>query len=442
MGIRVVITGYVFLAVLFLAWPTYRTFLRIEIDVNESWNAYFADAAMGQFPLYPPRDQFITNNYPPLSFYLVGTLGKLSGDSILAGRLLSLAAVLIIGVGTYFSLKELSTDSLSALIGACFFIVTLGRFFTSYVGMNDPQLLAQAVMTWGFVLFLRSQRLQRAVYPAIAVMVLAGFIKHNLIVIPIACLITVGRQRPRVMLQSTLFAGALIALGFLICYFTYGSDFFANLFCPRVSSWRTAFTSIGHLQWVAVGLVFWCFTGNVLRNDPAIQLVNRLILLGITSFLLQKTGDGVSYNAQFELVFAVALGVGLTFSRAEPLSQKGRFTPGAIRLSLVLAITLRLLASGRMEPARLFYDRNFHAEIALREQVMQQTIDRIRLIPNALGQTTNACYYARLPFVFDSFSTSQRVQKGQLTAEAVKSWLENPPRVVVFEDPLVRWSRR
>ena len=78
------------------AWPVYRAFLNVEIQNNEGWNAYFADAAMAKVPLYPSPDQLITNNYPPLSFYLVGSVGRLVGDSLLAGRLLSLVAVIAI----------------------------------------------------------------------------------------------------------------------------------------------------------------------------------------------------------------------------------------------------------------------------------------------------------------------------------------------------------
>jgi hypothetical protein len=78
------------IAVLSALWPSYRAFLDIEVDENEGWAAYHADAAMGRSALYPSRDQLITNNYPPLSFYIVGALGRLIGDTVLAGRLLSL----------------------------------------------------------------------------------------------------------------------------------------------------------------------------------------------------------------------------------------------------------------------------------------------------------------------------------------------------------------
>jgi hypothetical protein len=42
------------------AWPVYRAFLNVEIENNEGWNGYFADAAMGKMPLYPSADQLIT----------------------------------------------------------------------------------------------------------------------------------------------------------------------------------------------------------------------------------------------------------------------------------------------------------------------------------------------------------------------------------------------
>ena len=81
------------LAALFLVWPVWRAFLPLEIWGNEGWNAYHADAAMRGAQLYPPPDGLVANNYPPLSFYIIGAIGRLIGDPILAGRLLSLVAV-------------------------------------------------------------------------------------------------------------------------------------------------------------------------------------------------------------------------------------------------------------------------------------------------------------------------------------------------------------
>src|SRR5215470_4394820 len=121
------------------AWPVFRAFLNVEIENNEGWNAYFADAAMGKMPLYPSADQLITNNYPPLSYYIVGLAGRLVGDPVLAGRLLSLVAVVVIATAIAFSVRRLGGTKAAAAVSAAFFVATISRFFMSYVGMNEPQ---------------------------------------------------------------------------------------------------------------------------------------------------------------------------------------------------------------------------------------------------------------------------------------------------------------
>src|ERR1700712_1766711 len=67
--------------------------LHVPRDPNEGWNAYLAHAAMTGAPLYPQG--LMVNNYPPLSFYVVGALGSLTGDPIMAGRLLSAVGFLV-----------------------------------------------------------------------------------------------------------------------------------------------------------------------------------------------------------------------------------------------------------------------------------------------------------------------------------------------------------
>ena len=78
------------LACLFLVWPVWRASLPLEIWGNEGWNAYHADQAMRGSGLYPPPDGLVANNYPPLSYYLIGWLGKLFGDPLYVGRAVSI----------------------------------------------------------------------------------------------------------------------------------------------------------------------------------------------------------------------------------------------------------------------------------------------------------------------------------------------------------------
>ena len=210
-------------------WPAYRAFVNVEIDYNEGWNAYFADAAMGRMPLYPSRDRLITNNYPPLSFYIVGGLGRLIGDPVLAGRLLSLGAVAVIAVAVALAIGRLGGNRTAMCVGALYFVATISRFFTGYVGMNDPHLLAQAVMTLGFVAFLRARTRDRGYAVAIVVMIVAGFIKHNLFAVPLTSMVWLGFYRRAQFVKCGLLAVCVIGAGFTLCFAAFGVDFFADL---------------------------------------------------------------------------------------------------------------------------------------------------------------------------------------------------------------------
>ena len=124
-----IISGTLFflscIAFLAFVWPCYRSFLSIMVNTNEGWNAFFADAAMGKMALYPSVDKLITNNYPPLSFYIVGGLGQIVGDAILAGRLLSLVAILIITFSIGKIIRQFGGSLQAAVVGGSYFLAMM-----------------------------------------------------------------------------------------------------------------------------------------------------------------------------------------------------------------------------------------------------------------------------------------------------------------------------
>src|SRR5215470_11863386 len=206
------------------AWPVFRAFLNVEIENNEGWNAYFADAAMGKMPLYPSADQLITNNYPPLSFYVVGLVGRLLGDPVLAGRLLSLIAVIAIAIAISLSVRQLGGSGVAARISAAFFVATMSRFFISYVGMNEPQLLGEAIMAFAFLAFLIARSNDRGYVWPVLVMAFAGFVKHNIIAMPLTAFAWLGMNRRREALKCLCAAIVVIVAGIAICYVSFGRD--------------------------------------------------------------------------------------------------------------------------------------------------------------------------------------------------------------------------
>ena len=237
------------------AWPVYRAFLNVEIENNEGWNAYFADAAMGKMPLYPSADQLISNNYPPLSFCIVGLVGRLVGDPVLAGRLLSLVAVVAIATSIALSVRRLDGSGVAARISAAFFVATMSRFFMPYVGMNEPQLLSEAIMTFGFLGFLIARSNDRGYVWPVLVMALAGFVKHNIIAMPLTAFLWLGLHRRREAVKCFCVAAIAIMTGTAICYALFGRNFFLNILSPRHYSLKRAFRILGELEWVSVGLL-------------------------------------------------------------------------------------------------------------------------------------------------------------------------------------------
>jgi hypothetical protein len=423
------------------AWTVYRAFLNVEIENNEGWNAYFADAAMGKMPLYPSADQLITNNYPPLSFYIVGLVGRFIGDPVLAGRLLSLVGVVAIAAAIALSVRQLGGSGAAARISAAFFVATMSRFFMPYVGMNEPQLLSEAIMVFGFLWFLTARLNDRGYIGPVLVMALAGFVKHNIIAMPLTAFLWLGLHRRHEAVKCFCVAAIAIMTGVAICYALFGENFFLNILTPRQYSLKRALRVFEELEWVSIGLVICLYNIWARWRDTHVRLCSCLIAVAFGSYFLQKSGAGVDINAQFDLVIAVAMGVGLAFTQL-PLWPITRWLGSEqAQAILLLAVCVRLLASKQLQPVRLIFDSSFRNEIAMRERAMTDSIQRVRRIPGDVtcGRDMLVTYRAGKPFVVDAFNAQQRILVGALPKDAITARVAAGTLTIVDVDPRVRW---
>ena len=69
-----------------LAASAYDRTLYLSHSYNEGWNAFLDAAAANGDPIYFAPDAPFTNNYPPLSFYIVGLIARIAGDALFVGR--------------------------------------------------------------------------------------------------------------------------------------------------------------------------------------------------------------------------------------------------------------------------------------------------------------------------------------------------------------------
>jgi hypothetical protein len=425
------------------AWPVYRAFLNIEIENNEGWNAYFADAAMGKMPLYPSANQLITNNYPPLSFYIVGLVGRLVGDPVLAGRLLSLIAMVAIATAIALSVRRLGGSRVAARISAAFFVATISRFYISYAGMNEPQLLSEAIMAFGFLGFLIARSNDRGYVWPILVMAFAGFIKHNVIAMPLTAFLWLGLHRRREAVKCFCVATIAVITGIAICYALFGRNFFLNILSPRQYSFKWELSSLRDLEGVSVALLACVYNAWARRRDASVRLCSCLIGIALGSNFLQRTGAGVDINAQFDLIIAVAMGLGLAFTQISLWPVARPLRSGQAQAILLLVVCVRLLASKQLQPVRLVFDHSFKNEIAMREQAMTDSVERVRRIPGDVtcGKYLLVCYRAGKPLVVDTFNAEQRILAGALPKDAITARVAAGTLTIVEVDQHARWSQ-
>jgi hypothetical protein len=339
------------------------------------------------------------------------------------------------------SVRRLGGSGVAARISAAFFVATMSRFFMPYVGMNEPQLLSEAIMAFGFLGFLIARSNDRGYVGPVLVMALAGFVKHNIIAMPVTVFLWLALYRRREAVKCFCVAAIAIVTGTAICYALFGRNFFLNLLCPRHYSLKRWLRIFEELEWVSVGLLACLYNAWARRHDASVQLCSWLIAIALGSYFLQKGGAGVDINAQFDLVIAVTMGLGLAFTQVSLWPIARRLGSEQAQAILLLAVCVRLLASKQLQPVRLIFDSGFRNEIVMRERAMTDSIERVRRIPGDVtcGRNMLVNYRADKPFVVDAFNAEQRILAGALPKGAISARVAAGTLTIVEVDPRARW---
>ena len=408
---QIVLVGL--LAAYFMVWPTWRAPFPIEIAQNEGWNAYHADAAMGAAPLYPPTDTLIVNNYPPLSFYAVGALAEIFGDALYVGRGLSLLAVIGLGGLIATVIRQLGGGRAGAAVGGLWFIAVMARSFTRFVGMNDPQLVGHVLMMSALAWFLAREARGRSAVPPILVMAAAGFYKRNIVAVPVTALLWLMlRDWRRALMPLALGAGAA-ASGLLLCVVAYGDVFLANLLTPRSYHWLRAVKGLGRLQWIAPALILWALWVAAEPKSLAARFTMLFVAVAFVAYLVQWSGEAILDNAQFDLVIATAVAVGLAFDRAGMTLFGRRYGETAAQAVVVLVLAARLVATLRIEPALVLFDASYRAQYYANAAAVYEEAAQIAKIPGPVACDFKVvCRLAGKPFSYDDFRAEMLVATG------------------------------
>ena len=401
------------LALYFLVWPVWRVQFPLEIAANEGWNAYNADAAMGSAPLYPSPDTLIVNNYPPLSFYALGYLGRIFGDPLYVGRVVSLLSVLGLAALIARVVRQLGGGAASAAIAALWFVAIMARSYNRFVGMDDPQLTAQLFMLAALSWFLVRDKAGKSAEPPILLMALAGFWKHNIIAMPTTVLAWLWLRDGWRAWRPTAIGAAAAAIGLAICIAVYGDVFIANLLTPRPYRITRAIGGIGRAQWIIPALAVWGLWAWSERATLAARFTGLWVGIAFVVFLAQWGGEDILDNAQFDLVIATAVGLGIAFDRLGATDFARRYGVPVARATVVLILVVRLLATLRTEPFLILFDPAYRAEFYVHAQAARDDAARVAAIPGPVACTLKiVCRMAGKPYIWDDFRTDMMIYGG------------------------------
>jgi hypothetical protein len=357
----------------------------VALDPNEGWNAAHALRWLAGGPLYPPRDGWMINNYPPLSFYIVGTLTRLTHDAVLAGRLLSALSFLGVCGLVAAVLRVAGSSPRACLLGMLVFAAIL-LIASNYVAMDDPQLLGHALQMAALLLLLRGRNVMAA-----ALFAASLFVKHNLLAMPLAAGLWLLSQDRRAGSHFLLWGLAFVLAGLVAFQLRFGDSLLSQLASPRRESARNLWQAVQHLWWAL--LPAWA--GSNARPGRAGEFAYTYAALALALGLIFSLGDGVDTNAFFDLAIALSLLVGL-------MPDHGQ-TPIIAALS---ALPLLAFLAFNISDNNFFYTRAFAAQSA-------RDIAFLQARPGpALCDQLSLCLWAGKPAGVDVFNVGEAVLTG------------------------------
>lgn len=362
-------------------------------NYNEGWNAYHAVAAMTGGALYPHAPSLMVNNYPPLSFFIVGALGRVTGDMIVAGRIVSLISTVVAGWAVYAIARRIGVGALLALFAALLFLAKVLAAST-YVGIDDPQMLGHALGCLGFLAVVSQPR--RVALGAL-LLTLAIFVKHMLVIQPLVLLIWLALVDRKSAARFAGFGVLFAALGYGISHLALNVDLLAILFSPR--SYRFEWLMQSLVDFLLVSFAPLAAGIYLLGSKDRYALLCGLYtVLAVLIGLAFDGGAGVGRNALFDAAIGGALSATVLVQR---LPSRWAFV-----FVLACLVPLGVAALQRVK-------KNLDDPIDRQVAIARSDISYLKERPGpALCEKLSLCYWAGKSAEVDVFNFVEAVHSG------------------------------
>lgn len=397
-----------------LFWfPITRTLANVEVNYNEGWNAYRANMAANRIPLYgaPPSGFESWTSYPPISFHLISMLGT-ANTFLLVGRVISLISLFATGIFVALVVRQGGGSQQAAVFSFLLYEIGIALLKANRIGMNDPQLLGEALSTAGLYFYVRNPASRRLLCLSALLLCLAGFTKQNVIAFPAAVGIDLlFRSRKAFAMwcgAMLLFGGGLLGVTFLVD----GRYFLVHLMTRRPYSYAQAWSQfhayLSHFQGVLLIGTAWSIYA--FRTHRVFRLA--FILSHSLAFLLAG-GLGVDLNIFFNAFAATVITCGLALSDITSSILASR--PGALNAPGSMMFALFFISVMMYVPGQMRRDLKEIRDLPVSEREFDNAVEFLKSRPGpALCESLLLCYEASKPLEYDAFDVSVKLMTGKL----------------------------
>jgi Dolichyl-phosphate-mannose-protein mannosyltransferase len=402
----------------------HHTFLHVPADNNEGWNAYHALSALSGGVLYPPADALISTNYPPLSFFIVGFAGRLIGDNIIAGRLISIMSLLAVSINVFWLTRLLGGARFFAAFSSLLFLLYVGENGADYIAMNDPQWLGHAFATLGAAFFLVAQersRPMRYVLLSGLLCVIGVSIKQNLVVLPLALFVWSlfnGRRHLWSWASLSLLIGSILLL---LAIMRYGPVLLEDIFLhQRVISVRKFESNVIRFVMPLVPLlVYAAILSAAMWREQRTRFALLYVLIAGALGLFFLSGELCDVNMVFDLIIALCISAGLFGTCVMSVFKSYRQWTAAVALILT-SVCLPALGQSMLDSReRVRQDHSLG-------RAYQDLIGAIAASTGPVAcEMTSLCYWAGKSFELDAHNYLQKIKKGKVSPDLLRKLIDD-----------------
>ena len=389
-----------------------------ERNYNEGWNVYNAQRLIAHELIYDDN-YWRVNNYPIFSFLAVAGVNFVIHNLLLSGRIIALMSFVAVGLLVGAAIRRLGGDTADAVFGAGCALGFCYLVAPAWVAVDDPQTFGEAIMLGGLVSYISRPPDRLSLLRTAVLVVVGGFVKHNVVAIPLAITFDLAIRSPR-WLPFWFACCASLAAGCLgLTYLVAGGDFIDHLLSPRLFAWHSARYHLAkYLRVSEFPLAL------ILLLARAVFSRDRRILAsyGIASiFIATITSgfEGTSYNMFQDAAVFLAIAAGVTLHELRSRIIAGGLAHERVA-KVALSLSPLLLAQPILAKSPQAFAQIYHAGslLDIDRRAQQSFLAEAEYISTRQGpaicESLLLCYRAGQPFTIDPFSSRQFILAGKL----------------------------